>query len=219
VKEQNPVGEIRGSNSSFSSNMIQKMTRLPSAVLFDMDGTLTEPMLDFPRIKREMGIGQQPILEALAAMEGARRDEAEAILHAHEDRAAHASVLNDGCMDLLRWLSERKIATALITRNSRKSMETVLRLHRLNFGVVISREDAPIKPSPAALSQACSRLGVAPADALMVGDGQYDVEAGAAAGIRTIWLSHGKPRPFVAEPWETVNDLLELTRELKAIGR
>ena len=39
---------------------------VPRAVLFDMDGTLTEPMLDFPRSKAEMGIGQRPILEALA---------------------------------------------------------------------------------------------------------------------------------------------------------
>ena len=38
----------------------------PRALLFDMDGTLTEPMLDFARIKSEMGIGDQAILEAMA---------------------------------------------------------------------------------------------------------------------------------------------------------
>jgi phosphoglycolate phosphatase-like HAD superfamily hydrolase len=44
----------------------------------------------------------------------------------------------------------------------------------------------------------------------MVGDGQYDVEAGAAAGVRTVWVSHGRERPFRAEPWRTVSDLCEL---------
>jgi len=53
-------------------------TRLPRAVLFDMDGTLTRPMLDFPRIKAEMGIGTRPILEALAEMDEAARRAAEA---------------------------------------------------------------------------------------------------------------------------------------------
>ncbi len=28
----------------------------PGGILFDMDGTLTEPLLDFPKIKSEMGI-------------------------------------------------------------------------------------------------------------------------------------------------------------------
>ena len=32
----------------------------------------------------------------------------------------------------------------------------------------------------------------------MIGDGQYDVQAGHAAGMRTIWLSHGQPRDFAA---------------------
>ena len=44
----------------------------------------------------------------------------------------------------------------------------------------------------------------------MIGDGQYDVEAGLAAGVRTVWVSHGKIRPFAAEPWRQVRDLPEL---------
>ncbi len=46
---------------------------LAEAFLFDMDGTLTEPLLDFPRIKAEMGIGNRPILEALAEMDDSAR--------------------------------------------------------------------------------------------------------------------------------------------------
>ena len=50
--------------------MTQIPTVPPKAILFDMDGTLTAPMLDFPRIKAEMGIGERPILEALAELGG-----------------------------------------------------------------------------------------------------------------------------------------------------
>jgi FMN phosphatase YigB (HAD superfamily) len=44
----------------------------------------------------------------------------------------------------------------------------------------------------------------------MVGDGQYDVEAGLAAGVRTVWVSHGRPQAFDARPWRTAADLCEL---------
>jgi HAD superfamily hydrolase (TIGR01509 family) len=188
---------------------------LPRAVLFDMDGTLTEPMLDFPRIKAEMGIGNAPILEALAKLDVARRSEAEAILIRHEEIAARESRLNAGCRELLDWLRTRQIATALITRNSRQSATTVLQRHDLKIGVLITRENGPFKPSPLPLMLACERLKVDPQRAWIVGDGQYDVEAGNAARIRTMWISHGRTRSFAAEPWMTARDLVELWAILK----
>jgi len=184
--------------------------RLPRAVLFDMDGTLTRPMLDFPRIKAEMGIGTRPILEALAEMDAEARTAAEAVLLRHEEAAALESTLNDGCRDVLGWLRERSIRTALITRNSRASVVTVLRRHGIEIGVTIAREDAPPKPDPAPLLLACQRLEVPAGDTWMVGDGQYDVEAGTAAALKTVWVSHGRSRAFETRPWRTVADLCEL---------
>lgn len=182
----------------------------PRAVLFDMDGTLTQPMLDFPRIKAEMGIGQRPILEALAEMDHGSRRAAEAVLLRHEEEAAARSALNEGCTDILAWLAERRIRTALITRNSRASVMTVLKRHRLKVDLTVAREDAVPKPDPQPLQLACDGLGVKAVEAWMVGDGQYDVEAGNAAGTPTVWISHGRHRPFAAEPWRTSRDLCEL---------
>jgi HAD superfamily hydrolase (TIGR01509 family) len=189
---------------------------LPAAVLFDMDGTLTEPMLDFPRIKAEMGIGDRPILEALAEMNPGERLAAEAVLHRHEEEAARGSTLNPGCRELLDWLGARGVGKALITRNSRRSVETVLERHGLRIDVLVAREDAPPKPDPTPLRLACDRLGVCGAAAWMVGDGQYDVEAGNAAGLRTVWVSHRRRKPFDAPPWRNVVDLVELTELLKS---
>lgn len=164
-------------------------------------------MLDFPRIKAEMGIGNRPILEALAEMDENARAIAEAVLLRHEDHAAENSVLNPGCSDLLDCLKAHGIRTALITRNSRRSAEIVIRRHRLEMDVLVTREDGSFKPSPEPLRLACRRLEVSEADSWMVGDGQYDVEAGQAAGIRTVWISHGLPRAFAAVPWQEVEDL------------
>lgn len=175
--------------------------------LFDMDGTLTAPMLDFPRIKAEMGIGDEPILEALDRMAVSEQEAANAVLLRHEKEAADGSTLNEGCVELLEWIEGRGYPVALITRNSRVSAETVLRRHGLRFDVLVTREDSKYKPDPAALHLACERLGVEIGASWMIGDGQYDVEAGLAAGCRTVWISHGKAKHFSAEPWRTVRDL------------
>lgn len=188
---------------------------LPAAVLFDMDGTLTEPLLDFPKIKAEMGIGDRPILEAMAGMNPGERERAKVVLDRHEEEAARRSTLNPGCRELLDWLDGRGVGKALITRNSRRSVETVLARHKLGIDVLVAREDAAPKPDPEPLRLACARLGVAAADALMVGDGQYDVEAGRAAGIRTVWVRHRRRRPFAAVPWREVEDLIELADWLR----
>jgi phosphoglycolate phosphatase-like HAD superfamily hydrolase len=50
----------------------------------------------------------------------------------------------------------------------------------------------------------------------MVGDGQYDVEAGSAAGVPSVWVSHGSDRPFEIEPWRAVRDLPALRAMLQA---
>lgn len=186
----------------------------PKAILFDMDGTLTEPVLDFREIKRAMGVGPGPILESLAVMDAARRKEAEAILHHYEDQAAQESTLNPGCDELIAWVRTQKLRTALITRNSRKSVASVLAKHGLDFEVLITREDGKFKPDPEPLLLACRKLGVDPSEAWMVGDGNHDCAAGAAAGIRTVWISHNRERDFPDVPWRTVAGLPELLKLL-----
>jgi HAD superfamily hydrolase (TIGR01509 family) len=145
-----------------------------------------------------------------------QRRRAEDVLLRHEDQAAARSTLNAGCRALLDWLREQAIRTALITRNSRRSADAVLARHGLVLDVLITREDGRFKPDPHPLLEACRRLGLDPAQAWMVGDGQYDVEAGLAAGVHTVWISHGRPRPFTAEPSVIVRDLPQLLGMLKA---
>ncbi len=196
-----------------------KALTLPRAILFDMDGTLTQPLLDFDAIRRDMGIGNGPILETLSKMSPADRAVSEKILHDHEDRAAENSTLNIGCRELLKWLDKAGVLTALVTRNTRRSVETVFRRHGLYFEICITREDGKYKPDPAPLRLACSRLNVGTDDAWMVGDGYHDIEAGVAAAMHTVWLSHGSKRSFAAEPGMVVNDLPELLRCLEMISQ
>ena len=183
--------------------------KLPRALLFDMDGTLTQPMLDFAAIKAEMRI-DSPILEAMDRMEAERRAVCAEILQRHELAAAEGSLLNSGCGDLLAWIGTQRFSTALVTRNSLMNVRIVLAKHGLRFDTLVCREDTAPKPDPRPIRLACERLGVLPLDAWMIGDGRYDIEAGIAAGVRTVWISHGRERYFEAEPWRSVRDLVEL---------
>jgi HAD superfamily hydrolase (TIGR01509 family) len=200
-----------------STTACDKALILPRAILFDMDGTLTQPLLDFDQIKRDIGIGNAPILETLARMPAARRVEAERILHEHEARAAEQSTLNPGCRELLQWLRNARVLTALVTRNTRQSVNTVFDRHGLHFEVCVTREDGKYKPDPAPLLLACRRLNVDVSDAWMVGDSYHDIEAGTAAGMPTVWISHGQARTFTAVPSHVVLDLSELARCLERI--
>jgi len=189
---------------------------LPKAVLFDMDGTLTDERLDFDSIKQELGMGDGPILEALPFLSAPERERVEGILDRWEEEGASTCGLAPGCIDLLDWLEQRDVKTALITRNTRRSVETVLERHGLEFEVRLTREclNGRYKPHPEPLLVACARLGVDPTNAWMVGDWRYDIEAGNAAGIKTVWLAGGRERPFEAVPWRSVYDLRELAKLL-----
>jgi HAD superfamily hydrolase (TIGR01509 family) len=193
------------------------LARWPAAVLFDMDGTLTAPLIDFDAIRRDMGIGPGPILEAMDRMSASDRATADAVLFRHEADAAERSTLNPGCRELLAWLAEVDMPVALVTRNTRRSVETVLRLHRLHIDVCVTREDGRFKPDPAPLRLACERLGVVPATAWMVGDGYHDIEAGLAAGMPTVWVSHRQRRGFAAEPTVAVDGLPDLHEHLRRL--
>jgi len=180
------------------------------AVVFDMDGTLTRPYLDFPAIRAAVGVAE-PLLENLLAMPpGPTRERAFAILERFEDEAAHASELNEGAVEVLSFLGRRAVPAAVLTRNSRRSTEIVLRKHALKMNVCVTRDDAPAKPRPEPLWMICERLGVAPAQALMVGDFKFDILVGRNAGTRTALLTHGKSPSYLKEiPPDHLLDRLE----------
>ena len=170
------------------------------AVVFDMDGTITKPVLDFETMRREIGGLEGPILEAMEKMTPAERDRCEEILHRHEREAAGKSELADGAERMLADLKGRGLRLALVTRNSRESAETVLARHGLEetFDAVRTREHGENKPSPEPVLAMCGQMGVTPAEALVVGDYKFDIISGRDAGAATVLIHHG-PRPDYAD--------------------
>jgi len=198
---------------------VPQKTGRASAVVFDLDGTLTRPSLDFDAIRREIGLPTEPrtpILEALAGMPPQDRARAEDILLNHEDKAAMESTLQDDAAAVLETIRRHGIRTGLITRNSRRSVTIVLTRHNLCLDHVHTREDGPFKPSPEPVLTTCRALGVAPESAWVVGDYLFDVLSGKGAGATTVLMIGEAPRPPYADQADHVirrlSDLLALLR-------
>lgn len=92
----------------------------------------------------------------------------------------------DGAREKLGALDLPK---AVVTNSPAALACRALDLARLSpfFAAVVGSDDVPrSKPAPDMLLEACRRLGVAPAQAVLVGDSRYDEEAARAAGARFI---------------------------------
>lgn len=189
-------------------------------VIFDMDGTLTEELLNFAAIRADIGLPPDlPILEQISHLAPDARARAEAILERHEMMAAAACRLHDGAVEVLETLGQRGVKTALLTRNSARCAQTVLGRHAIagHLSYVATREDPPFKPHPDSILNITRRLGIAPAQTLMVGDYLYDLQAAAAAGVDSalLWVRSGTLPAFAVQATyvlKSLRDLLPLVR-------
>lgn len=167
-------------------------------VVFDMDGTLVASDLDFRAIRSEAQVPEgTPILEYLDTAEGRRREDALRVLLKHEKRAARTCRLLPGAREVLETLGRDGYRLALLTRNSRDSVDEVLRRFALRFEVSLSREETDPKPSPRPVLEIAEQFGLPPSALLVVGDYLFDVQAGRAAGARTALLRTERTEPFL----------------------
>jgi HAD superfamily hydrolase (TIGR01509 family) len=162
------------------------------AVIFDLDGTITQPYFDFDAIRQEIGLARDsgPLLEAMEEMTPQERLEAERILHYHEDKAVTESKLNPGAEQALSALRAAGIHIAILTRNVRANAFAIARKHGLEFDAVIGREDGPVKPDAFGVLELCRQFGVEPRETLLVGDYLFDLLSAKAAGAVAVLLAN-----------------------------
>ena len=191
------------------------MTRFAAkAVLFDLDGTLADTAPDLGGavnvLRQRRGLEPLPIdMLRPVASAGARgmlavglgkapadadyeslRDEFLAEYEAGLDRATR---LFDGVRALLDELSARQVPWGIVTNKAmRFTAPVVASLSLDDAAVVIAGDTTPHpKPHPAPLLAACDRLGIAPAQAIYVGDDLRDVQAARAAGMPAVAAAYG----------------------------
>jgi HAD superfamily hydrolase (TIGR01549 family) len=164
-------------------------------VIFDMDGTITAPYLDFAKIKTQANVGDIDLIDYLRQATGEEYERIHAILMKFEEDGVANARLNRGARTVLNFLAKRKIPTALLTRNSRKSVDGVCRRLKLKFDVTIAREDGPHKPAPEPIWEIATRWKAKPRELLVVGDYKWDLLCARNAGTPCALLINGSGLP------------------------
>ena len=184
-----------------------------NAVIFDLDGTLTQPTLDFDKIRSEMGLplDSLDILAAMEAMPPAQMKRAQAILARHECHAAQNAQLNDGVTELLAELRRRKMPIGLLTRNTRENTLYVTQRHQLYFDAIVARQDGPAKPDAYGVLKLCRRFHSTPAETVVVGDFLHDLLSAQNAGaIAVLIKTHPKADHYKAHADYAISHMSEL---------
>lgn len=188
--------------------------------IFDLDGTLTRAVHDFEAIRLELGIAKgRPILEALAAMPAEDAAPLHRRLEEIELELARDAQPAPGAALLLAALAERGRELGIVTRNGGHIARTTLQAaglsHFFSAGSVIGREDAQPKPSPDGIQALLERWTARASEAVMVGDYVFDLQAGRAAGVATVYVDETERYVFAEHADHRVSDLGALGMRLR----
>lgn len=174
--------------------------------IFDMDGTLTESLHDFPAISRALGLpDDEPILEALAKLPEDEAADRNHRLNQIELEIAHQATPQLGAYELLSDLKAQGKQVGILTRNTKAiAHETLAACGLAEFFVseaILGRSCCPPKPQPDGILQLLSAWSATPADAVMTGDHKFDLVAGHNANAMAVYLD-----PTGEFPWQQYAD-------------
>lgn len=193
-------------------------------IIFDVDGTLVDSqaliMTAMTRAFADAGVALPPRQEVLGIV-GLSLPEAMARL-APEHPAARVAALVEhykrhylalrqemggeastpfypGARDAIERLDEAGYLLSIATGKARRGLDHMLASHGLTARFIGTQtaDDAPSKPHPQMVLNCLAATGVAPENALMIGDTEFDMAMARAAGARALgvtWGYHGRAR-------------------------
>lgn len=221
------------------------MTALRLAV-FDVDGTLVDSQghilaamaaafaavgAALPAREAVLGIVGLSLPVAVATLApGIAAEDRLRLVEAYKDHFADlrrqgATPVFPGAAELLAQLAAcDDLLLGVATGKSRRGLmhlleETGWRGHFVTLQVA---DDHPSKPDPSMLRAALADTGVSPEAAVMIGDTDYDIAMGRAAGVGTIgvtWGYHPADRLGAAGPGRIVADFAALGAALDDFRR
>lgn len=185
-------------------------------VVFDVDGTLIDSQHQIHAAMTQAfqseGLAPLPLSQVLQIV-GLSLPEAIARLVPDADGARQArlvaaykaafqmrrlmgepSPLYPGALECLDQLSARDdCLLAIATGKSRRGLTAMIEAHALQgrFVSLQTADDHPSKPHPAMLEAALDETGIAPGDAVMIGDTSFDMQMGRSAGMAAFGVSWG----------------------------
>ena len=182
-------------------------------VIFDMDGTLTVPAIDFAGMRRRLEISESDILATIKTWPHDRRKQALAIIEEFEEVARQNLEIQVGAVELLEFLDAHGLYKGLMTRNTAKTVRHLVRCLGHEFAAVLTRDFEPVKPAPEPALHICRQWNIKPGETLVVGDYRDDILCGKAAGTRTCLLVNEHNRAYATLADYAASDLYQV-REL-----
>lgn len=184
------------------------------AILFDLDGTLVDTALDLVGalndLRKDHELPPLPYEDLLPhASDGSVGLIAHGMPHAEPEqrtqwrsryleiyagRLSDCSYLYPGIDEVLSQVERLNLLWGVVTNKPYAMAIELLRDLSLltRAGIVLGGDSLPQrKPDPEPVLEACRTLDVSPQECLFVGDDQRDVEAGNAAGTRTVAVTWG----------------------------
>ncbi|MEG0414430.1 MAG: HAD-IA family hydrolase, partial [Comamonas sp.] len=141
----------------------------------------------------------------------------------YERRMTQDTIVFDGVADMLARIVAQQLQWGVVTNKSMRFTNPLTEQMPLfnKAGAVVSGDTtAHAKPHPAPLFEAAKRINISPECCIYVGDDERDIQAGKAAGMKTVAACYG----YLGSAAETsqwgadaqINSPLEL---LKLLGR
>ncbi len=188
---------------------------MTAAVLFDLDGTFADTAPDLGRAVNTMratrGLSPVPLADTRSVTSmGARgllgvgfsitpdhsdypamREE---FLHIYENNLCCDTVLFPGMAELIDNIENLGIRWGIVTNKAERFALPLLRQlgYSERAACIIGGDTTPhMKPHPAPLLAAAKAVGCAPEHCIYVGDDERDIQAGKAAGMKTIAVRFG----------------------------
>lgn len=197
--------------------MTQKIK--PGFVLLDLDGTLIDSVpdlaycvdemmkqLDLPvrgetAVRDWVGNGVERLVRrALINAVDGEPDEAlfqkayPIFLDLYKDNTSQRSRVYDGVIEGIEWMLANGYRLSCVTNKAEAFTLPLLKDKNLHdyFEFIVSGDTcAEKKPHPMPLLHAADLMGVAPENALMLGDSKSDVKAARAAGFHVYCMTYG----------------------------
>jgi len=185
------------------------------AVLFDLDGTLADtapdlafalnatlehyqkPSLSFEEIRPVVSHGGVALIRLgfkIEPEENGFEEKRQYLLDIYQKNICKNTVLFPGIENILNTLDKNKIAWGIVTNKPDWLTDPLMQAMGLNKRtncIVSGNTCSNNKPHPEPILYACQQLKVKPEFAITIGDAGRDMEAGRAAGTKTIGALFG----------------------------
>lgn len=197
----------------------------PQAIFFDLDGTLVDTAPDLGGaanyIRSTLGLAALPLPDyrphasagargLLGKALGITPDHADfprhrdAFLAHYAEHLADSSGLFEGFVETLAGFAHKGVHWGVMTNKPKQYTNPLMAALKLDKDAcaIVSADEVPkAKPAPDGLLLACQLAGVAPEQCWYVGDDKRDIDAGRAAGMKTVAAAWGYEGEYPLATW------------------